>query len=71
MKVGDLVRRKINVGCWKAAREQRDRLGNGIILSKQLGGRNPVHPCITVFYPKTGETWDIGEARMEVVSESR
>ena len=69
MKPGDLVRRKVNVGCWKSAREERARNGIGIILSKYMGGRNPVHPCIKVLYPKTGEAWDIAEVRMEVVSE--
>ena len=71
MKVGDLVKRNLNCSAWKEAREQYSRLGNGIILSKQLGGRNPVHACITVLYPKTGEVYDIAEIHMEVISASR
>lgn len=70
MKVGDLVQRKVYVGCWKEAREQLAHLGSGIILSKYMGGRNPVHACITVYYPKTGEVWDIAESHMEVISEA-
>ena len=74
MKVGDLVIRKvadrhgqINQG----AIEQMDRCGNGIILSKQMGGMNPRHPCITVYYPKLGKIYDVAECLMEVISEGR
>ena len=49
----------------------RYKFGFGIILSKQTGGSNPVHPCITVYYPKVGKTWDIAESLVEVISESR
>ena len=69
MKVGDLVKRNLNCSAWKEAREQYSRLGLGIVLSKQLGGRNPVHACITVLYPKTGQVYDIAESLMVVVSE--
>jgi len=65
MKVGDLVIRK------KSKDYLTVTLGLGIILSKQLGGSNPVHPCITVYYPEMGRTWDIAESLMEVISESR
>ena len=68
MKVGDLVKREFNSVTWKEARKQFLRLGYGIVLSKQMGGRNPEHPCITVLYPKTGQTYDIAESLMEVVS---
>ena len=74
MKVSDLVIRKIcDVPEWKARTSinQRELLGCGIILSKQMGGSNPRHPCITVYYPKTGQTYDIAESLMEVISESR
>ena len=74
MKPGDLVIRNIShIGPgWKnqVAQEQRERLGFGIVLTKQLAG-TPLHPCITVFYPKTGQTFDIAENLMEVISESR
>ena len=74
MKVGDLVIRKINKN-WslsdKVAYEQRAELGYGIILSKQPGGSHPIHPCITVLYPKTGQVYDIAESLMEVTSEDR
>ena len=70
MKIGDLVIRKIGKD-WsladEAAKRQRERLGYGIILSKQPGGSNPVHPCITVVYPKTGQVYDIAESLMEVI----
>ena len=75
MKVGDLVIRKINMqsrtGLHIAALRQRERLGPGIVLSKQRGGSSPCHPCITVFYAKIGKTYDIAESLMEVINESR
>lgn len=64
MKVGDLVIRK-NV---MSGADQRERLGAGIVLTKQMTGR-PLHPCITVFYSKIGEAYSIAESLMEVVSE--
>lgn len=74
MKVGDLVIRKVtNLPDWKLrpAVEQREQLGHGLVLTKQMGGSNPRHPCITVYYPKTGQMYDIAESLMEVISESR
>jgi len=74
MKVGDLVIRKtrnIFDSELRPAIEQRDRLGHGIILAKQVGGSNPPHPCITVYYPKAGKIYDIAEKLMEVISEAR
>ena len=71
MKVGDLViRRVFNTSDWKreTSIEQRERLGVGIVLSKQMAG-TPKHPCVTVFYPKTSQAWDIAEGLLEVVSE--
>ena len=74
MKVGDLVVRKIvstpRNFSRKAAQKQRDELGHGIILSKRMSGSNPVHPCITVLYPKVGKTYEIAESLMEVISEN-
>ena len=60
MKVGDLVVRKNQLGTKEI----------GIVLSKQLSGR-PAHPCVTVFYSRIGKTYDMAEALMEVISESR
>ena len=71
MQVGDLVMRRVfNIPDWKreSAIEQRERLGVGIVLSKQMAG-TPKHPCVTVFYPKTNQTWDIAEGLLEVISE--
>ncbi len=73
MKVGDLVIRKVEGVSdfrMRAAIEQRRRLGHGLILSKQMAGRNPVHPCISVYYPKTGEIYDIAESLMEVIGDN-
>ena len=75
MKVGDLIIRKIprkkeNFYLWKESIRQRRELGHGIVLSKQMDG-NPIHPCITVLYPKTGHTYAIAEILMEIVCESR
>ena len=68
MKVGDLIKRDFNSVQWKTAREQHQRLGFGIVLSKQISGQ-PRHPCVTVLYPKTGQVYDIAESLVEVVSE--
>lgn len=54
-----------------AAKKQRAYLSYGIILSKQMAGSNPVHPCITVLYPRVGKTYDIAESLMEAINESR
>ena len=73
MKVGDLVIRKVRgaLSCdLRAAVNQRELLGHGIILTKQMAG-NPSHPCVSVYYPKTGQIYDIAESLMEVISESR
>jgi len=74
MKVGDLVIRKLKGAeeIWQrqAAWQQRQELGTGIVLSKQMSGE-PEHSCLTVYYAKSGRTWDIAESLMEVVSESR
>ena len=73
MKVGDLVIRKTQgISDWKvrSAVSQRKRMGHGLILEKQMSG-NPLHPCITVYYPKTGEMYDIAESLMEVISAGR
>ena len=70
MRVGDLVIRKVmEDGCdlqRKASQEQRDRLGHGIVLSKQMFGK-PKHPCVSVYYPKVGKIYDIAEALMHVI----
>ena len=71
MKAGDLVKREIDPARWKSSREQHQRLGYGIVLSTQIGGRNPRHPCATVFWTKAGQVYDIAESLLEVVSESR
>ena len=71
MKVGDLVIRKVperGTGRRASALEQRRRLGHGLVLTKQMGGSNPRHKCITVYYPLSGEMYDIAESLMEVIS---
>ena len=76
MRVGDLVIRDISHDTdlfkseHRAAVTQREALGHGVILSKQMAGRNPVHPCITVYYPKVGKIYDIAESLVEVISET-
>ena len=72
MQVGDLVIRRVRelpdymLG---PAVNQRQRLGHGVILSKQMAG-SPAHPCISVYYPKSGQIYDIAESLMEVISGS-
>lgn len=74
MKVGDLVIRKLFYRHTKRRPPEelklRQRHGPGIILTKQLAG-SPSHPCITVYYPKSGKIYDIAESLVEVVSEAR
>ena len=75
MKVGDIVKRHLPrhnaASTWEkiAAERQLKHLGLGLVLSKQMGGSNPVHPCITVYYPRVGKMYDIAESLMEVVCE--
>lgn len=73
MKVGDMVVRKTkSVATGKAfTNSLQTKMGHGIILTKQFAGSNPVHPCITVYYPMTGEIWDIAESLVEVIGGSR
>jgi hypothetical protein len=71
MKVGDLViRKRGGEAIWQrqAAYEQREELGVGVVLSKQMSGK-PAHPCLKVYYAKVGKSWDIAESYMELVSE--
>lgn len=73
MKVGDLVIRKIRDVpdfMLQVAINQRDLLGHGTILEKQMAG-NPSHACVSVYYPKVGKIYDIAESLMEVISEGR
>ncbi len=62
MKVGDLVRRKKDNG-WKVR--------YGIVVSLQMGGSNPRHPCATVLYPEIAQQYDIAVSLLEVVNASR
>lgn len=71
IEVGDLVMRDFNSIQWKSARQQHTRLGHGIVLSKQMGGMNPVHPCISVYYPKVGQIYDIAESLMKVIGKQK
>jgi len=73
VQVGDLVIRKINSAIhWRqvAAMQQREMLGMGIVLAKQMAG-SPAHPCVTVFYPKVNKKYSIAEALLEVINASR
>ena len=73
MKVGDLVVRKVPVrgtGRRAFALKQNRELGHGLVLTKQMSG-TPRHSCITVYYPKTEQVYDIAESLMEIISESR
>ena len=67
MKVGDLVIRK--EGKDMSSMIMRQKMGPGIIISKQMAGSNPVHPCISVLYPRTGQVYDIAESLVAVISE--
>jgi hypothetical protein len=71
MKVGDMVMRKLeDLPSWRlqSALECHATNGQGMILSKKMAG-DPVHPCVTVFYPKTNKTYDIAESLLVVTCE--
>ena len=74
MEVGNLVWRHVDSSqpeiMQKASREQRSNLGHGVVLSKQLKG-NPAHPCVSVYYPKVGEIYEIAESLLEVIGKGR
>ena len=73
MKVGSLVIRKVrDIPDYqmKTAHRQRNELGYGLVLTKQISG-NPPHPCITVYYPKAGKIYDIAESLMEELVEGK
>jgi len=67
VKVGDLIIRK--EGKDMSSMIMRQHMGPGIIISKQMFG-TPLHPCITVLYPRTGKVYDIAESLVEVISEA-
>lgn len=72
MDIGDLVWRKIiKDPQWpkyeRDSAAQRARLGTGIIISKQMAGSNPVHPCLTIFFLKASKTYEMAESLMEPI----
>jgi len=73
VKVGDLVKRTDKCLTLRGVPRQgfRVNLGVGIVVSLQLGGRNPVHPTATVFWFNKERYFKIAESLLEVVSESR
>lgn len=73
MKIGDLVIRRIperGSARLATAIDQKERLGMGLVLSKQMAG-SPSHSCVSVYYPKVGKIYDIAESLMEVINEER
>lgn len=65
LKIGDLVRRKINrpmdVELAKSTGEY------GIVVERNMVGK-PLHPCVKVLYTKTSKVYSIAESKVEVVS---
>ena len=73
INIGSLVIRNIKCDCEIKKRDairQRQRLGFGVVLTRQMSG-TPLHPCLTVYYPKVGKIYDIGESLMEVLGAKR
>lgn len=74
MEVGNLVWRAVDPSqpeiLQKVSREQRSRLGHGVVLSKRETG-NPLHPCVSVYYPRVGEIYEIAESLLEVIGFGR
>ena len=63
MRVGDLVKRVKPL-------HKKDGGDIGVIMSLQVGGMNPSHPCATIFWSKSQKCHDIAESLVEVISES-
>ena len=75
MKIGDLVIRKMGKD-WslsdKVAKDQRKRLGFGVILSTWEDSSHNVEDldrdlCLTVYYPKVNKIYNVSAIRMEVI----
>ena len=73
MQVGDLVIRKTkDLSGWKMkeAVKQREMQGFGIVIGLyqhrfEHGPCTPAeYPCLTIYYPKTGQIYDIAESLM-------
>jgi len=65
LKIGDLIRRKINRPMDVELSESTGVYG--IVVERSMSG-NPLHPCVKVLYTKTGKVYSIAESRVEVVS---
>ena len=67
LKIGDLVSRRIKRPIDK---EMADETGHiGLVISKKMSG-NPLHPCVDVWWMKSGRTYAIGESLVEVLCKS-
>jgi hypothetical protein len=69
MKIGDLVIRKDPPAGLSWGRNSQ--LGPGFVIKKMMGGKNPVHPCVRVLYPRIGKFYDMAESLMKVVSKKK
>lgn len=63
LKVGDLVSRRIKSSIDKDLADKTGHLG--LVVSKQMSG-NPTHPCVDVWWMKSGKTYSIAERLLEV-----
>ena len=63
-KVGDIVKRVIKSGI---DRDLVEAYGEyGLVIHRQMIG-NPIHPCVTVAWPKQPQPRSIAECYLEVV----
>ena len=63
LKVGDLVCRRIRTPMDVELSESTGKLG--IVVSRKMSGM-PLHPCVEVWYMKSGKVYSIGESLVEV-----
>ena len=63
LKIGDLVSRRIKRPIDKDLADKTGHLG--LVVSRQMCG-NPIHPCVDVWWMKSGKTYSIAERLLEV-----
>ena len=64
IKIGDIVKRVIRSGIDSELVEEYGEYG--LVIHRQMIG-NPIHPCITVAWPKQVRPRSIAESYVEVV----
>ena len=64
VKIGDIVMRVIKSSIDRDLVEEYGKYG--LVIHRQMIG-NPIHPCVTVSWPKQSQPRSIAESYLEVV----